>query len=94
MAEKKVEFEAYEHHGTVVSVRKDLRGTHWDNCLCKYCGLFRPGTPEKNCVIANAVYANCLAFNLCTPVYECPDFQYGEPCFDDVQTKEENDDGK
>jgi hypothetical protein len=64
----------YNHHGVDVSVIDEVKGQHRDHCLCFTCDAFNPGT-EQNCPIANAVYANCVAFSLVTPVYECPKYE-------------------
>lgn len=66
-------FIKYEHHGNTVSVRSDLKGKHWDNCLCGFCKKLKPGTNE-NCEIAQAVYENCLKHKIVTPMWECPEF--------------------
>lgn len=71
-------YEKYEHHGTLVSVRSDLKGAHRAHCLCFSCQLFAPGT-LNNCHIAQATFENCMKFNTVTPVWECPSFLYGEP---------------
>jgi hypothetical protein len=68
------QFEKYEHHGKEVWVIKSLRGQHRDHCLCFSCEKFNPGLPEQNCPIANLLYGVCIAHNLTTPVYECPQF--------------------
>jgi hypothetical protein len=70
--------EVYEHHGVDVVVNSDMKGKHREICLCYQCGRFRhEGKPQ--CVIASAVYGNCVRFNLVTPVLECPAFEQGEP---------------
>jgi hypothetical protein len=67
--------EKYVHHGTEVSVLSDVKGKHRSHCLCfQGCKRFEPGS-KFNCPIAQAVYANCVRFNLTTPVYECPDYE-------------------
>jgi hypothetical protein len=64
--------ERYEHHGGEVWVRADLKGRHREHCLCyRGCPKFKPGEAE-NCEIADAVYQNCVTFNVVTPVWECP----------------------
>lgn len=66
----------YDHHGTVVSVQENLKGLHREHCLCWLgCKKFKPQDREGNCVIANALYKNCVDFNVVTPVLECPDFE-------------------
>ena len=67
-------FEQYEHHGELVWVRSDLRGTHRQNCLCYSCALFQPGQPG-NCEIAQELYQLDVKHGLVTPVYECPVFR-------------------
>lgn len=66
-------FEQYEHHGSRVWVRRNLKGMHREFCLCHSCEKFKPGT-EGNCPIAQDTYANCVKHNLTTPVFECPSF--------------------
>lgn len=67
-------FITYEHHGEDVVVDEDLKGKHREHCLCfRGCKNFKPGE-DDNCEIAEAVFNNCLAFNIVTPVWECPDF--------------------
>jgi hypothetical protein len=67
--------EQYEHHGTVVWVRSDLKGRHRDLCLCfAGCKKFKPGEPD-NCPIANDTYQNCVKHGLTTPVTECSEFE-------------------
>lgn len=68
-------FIQYEHHGKTVWVHKDAKGKHRQWCLCFSCEHFNPGTPEKNCPIANLNFAVCLAHDLVLPVYECPKFE-------------------
>lgn len=67
-------FEQYEHHGTQVWVRGNLKGLYKEHCLCYSCTKFKPGT-ETNCRIANLNFAVCLAHHIVTPVYECPEFE-------------------
>ena len=81
-------FQSYKHHGAIVHVNKDLKGKHREHCLCYSCASFRPGTPECNCHISNMVYAICIALDVVTPVFECPLFVHGEPCWDDIKTDE------
>lgn len=68
----------YEHHGQEVAVREDLIGKHRDHCLCFRCSAFKPGLPEQNCPVANAVYALCILAGITTPVWECPRFFPGK----------------
>ena len=66
-------FVQYIHHGALVWVRFDLKGTHRDSCLCFDCQRFHPGT-SVNCLKAQAIYKNCVLHSVVTPVYECPTF--------------------
>ncbi len=67
----------YEHHGATVSVQEENKGKHREHCLCfQGCSRFKPGTPD-NCQIAQAVYHNCVEFNIVTPVWECPQYTCG-----------------
>jgi hypothetical protein len=67
----------YEHHGSTVSVQEENKGKHRDNCLCfQGCRHFKPGTSE-NCQIAQAVYRNCVEFDIVTPVWACPQYTCG-----------------
>ena len=68
------QFEQYDHHGWNVWVEKDLKGTHREHCLCYQCGNFKPEEREKNCKIANMLYAMCVLTGITTPVFECPEF--------------------
>ena len=65
----------YVHHGRMVKVRADLKGKHRDYCLCFKCKKFISEDREKNCVIANALYSNCVKFGVVNPVFECPGFE-------------------
>jgi len=75
-ARPKEDFESYEHHGRTVTVRKDCKGLHRNFCLCYFCKKFIPGVPEKNCSIANLIYAVCIKCDVVTPVWECPDYEF------------------
>ena len=66
--------ERYEHHGQEVAVQAHLKGKHREHCLCYQCDKFRPWDREGNCPRANLVYALCVAFDMTTPVWECPEF--------------------
>ena len=67
----------YNHHGTNVKVQEHLKGKHRDHCLCwQNCKHFKAKEPEKNCEIARLLYAACIAFNIVTPVWECPNYVY------------------
>ena len=70
-----MKYEKYTHHGGKVWVRSDLRGKHRGHCLCMVCKKLDTINREKNCPIANAVFANCVKFNLTTPMWECPEFE-------------------
>ena len=66
--------QTYEHHGVIVKVRPELKGKHREYCLCfSGCKNFKPNTPE-NCLIAQALFENCVKFNVTTPVWECPEY--------------------
>lgn len=62
----------YTHHKNEVYVRQDLKGKHRDYCLCHTCGEFNPSEREKNCHVANELFANCIKYGVVTPVWECP----------------------
>ncbi len=71
---RQVPIEVYEHHGASVAVQPHLRGKHREHCLCfQGCRKFRPGS-RGNCEIAQAVFTNCVKFDIVTPVWECPRF--------------------
>ena len=60
----------------MVHVKKKLKGRHKNSFLCfAPCELFEPWEGGNNCPIASEVYANCVKFNIVTPVWECPDFR-------------------
>jgi len=62
----------YRHHGILVKADEELAGKHRDHCLCfRNCARFKPEEREKNCHIANVLFAVDRAFGLVTPVYEC-----------------------
>lgn len=65
----------YEHHGKDVWVDEALKGKHREHCLCWSCGKFTPGDRGNNCRIANVLYANCVAHDVVTPVWECPEYE-------------------
>lgn len=64
----------YEHHGGIVKVDARHKGRHREHCLCYHCDSFKPGEPDQ-CPIAQAIYENCVKFNVVTPVWECPEYQ-------------------
>jgi hypothetical protein len=64
-------FIVYEHHKRKVWVRKDLKGTHREHCLCYSCQRF---PASEKCPIAQALYEFDVQHGLTTPVYECPNF--------------------
>ena len=66
------QIEEYDHHGRTVKVRTDLKGKHRDFCLCHRCAKLDITSREKNCPIANELYALCCKHGLTTPVFECP----------------------
>ena len=74
-------FIQYEHYGTKVWVREDLKGTHRSHCLCFSCTNLNLADREKNCPIANKLYQFCVDHNLTTPVFECPNFNEGHPTY-------------
>ena len=80
----------YKHHDVWVAVQSDLKGKHWEHCLCNICAIFNPGVPEQNCKIANMLYAVCLLTNIVSPVYECPQFKEKEINFPKVNIYEED----
>ncbi len=65
----------YGHHGEPVFVDEELKGAHWDYCLCARCAKFNPEDSSQNCRIAALLYAVCVTFNLVTPVWECPEWK-------------------
>jgi len=67
---------SYDHFGNGVKewVREDLKGRHREHCMCFDCGKFNMEDREKNCPIANVLYNLCVLHNMCTPVWECPEF--------------------
>ncbi|KKK69845.1 hypothetical protein LCGC14_2929940, partial [marine sediment metagenome] len=69
-------YTTYNHHGSEVKVRADLKGLHREHCLCFECHIFAPGSSD-DCPIAAAIYSNCVKFNVVTPVWECPKFMQG-----------------
>lgn len=69
-------FIQYNHHGKKVWVKKDIKGCHRSFCLCFSCRLFGKGSGNSDCEIANAVYKNCVEFNIVSPVMECPNFKW------------------
>jgi hypothetical protein len=77
--EVKDRYDLYLHHGErLVWVRKDLKDRHREHCLCHSCEKFKPESRDKNCSIANLVYALCVVENLVLPVWECPVFMRKE----------------
>lgn len=64
----------YNHHGWNVYVREDLKGKHREHCACFQCKVFNLEERDKNCPIANTVYALCVLQGLTLPVWECPEF--------------------
>ena len=73
----KTPYERYEHYGCDVAVRSDLKGKHWEFCLCGKCAQLKPGKAD-NCIIADRLYKFDKFYSLVTPVWECPDFLEGE----------------
>lgn len=74
LGKAKKKYITYNHHGNLVTVREDLRGKHRDYCLCWSCKELLPEDRVGNCPIANAIYKNCVEFEVVTPVWECPNF--------------------
>ena len=64
----------YNHHGEIVTVREDLKGKHREHCLCWKCGKFFPEDREKNCPIANLLFAVDVQCGITSPVWECKKF--------------------
>ena len=62
----------YEHHGKLVRVYEDQKGEHRDHCLCYTCEHFDATDREKNCRLANLIYALCQVVGMVLPVWECP----------------------
>ena len=67
-------FTTYYHHGEMVWVREDLKGTHREHCLCFSCNRFNIENKEDSCPIANHLYSFCVLTGLTAPVFECPKF--------------------
>ena len=65
----------YDHYGSNVWVREDLKGKHREHCLCWSCGKFKPLSRDDNCPKANILYAYCVNLEMTTPVWECVDFE-------------------
>jgi hypothetical protein len=70
----KGKYEKYEHHKKEVWVKKELKGTHRECCLCFDCENFHP-FEITNCHIAQANFELCKKFNTVQPVFECPEFK-------------------
>ena len=71
---RKIKVTTYAHHGRTVHVQAKLQGRHREHCLCYTCERFTPEDRENGCPIANAVFANCRAHGIVTPVWECPEY--------------------
>lgn len=72
-----IEIDAYEHHGVLVAVIKEVQGKHREHCLCHQgCKKFKPGKPD-NCVYAQHNYSFCCMPGgpMVMPVYECADYE-------------------
>jgi len=67
-------YEFYEHGGSLVWVRRDMKDRHREDCLCWACERFTPDDRETNCPIANNVYTLCLMTDTVLAVWECPAF--------------------
>jgi len=48
-----------------------VKGQHREHCLCFSCAKFHPEDRERNCRVANLLYAVCQAMGIVTPVWEC-----------------------
>ena len=72
-----LKYELYEHHGTEVTVREDLKGRHREFCLCHSCNIANLYDEQKGkkCPIANKVFALCKSHHLVLPVWECQMFE-------------------
>lgn len=66
---------SYTHHGREVRVREDLKGRHWEFCLCHRCAKLNLEDRSQNCRIASLLYALDVTLDLVTPVWECPEFE-------------------
>lgn len=67
-------FDLYEHHDRWVWVKTEDKGKHREHCLCWSCENFTPNNRDTNCKIANLLFELDRAFDLVTPVWECPEF--------------------
>jgi len=68
----------YVHHDGEVSTFAETKGRHREFCLChNHCKFFKPGEKD-NCEIAQLNFSLCLAYNVTTPVIECPEFESEE----------------
>lgn len=65
----------YVHHGKEVSVRGDLKGKHWDHCLCATCEKLNTEDPDVNCPVACELFQLCVRHDLVSPVWECPNYK-------------------
>jgi hypothetical protein len=68
-------YEKYIHHGIEVWVDPTLKGKHREYCLCWSCAKFNPDDGQKNCKIANLLFAVDCAQGITTPVFECHEFE-------------------
>lgn len=66
-------YSRYEHHGTMVYVRTDLKGRHRDYSLCYRCQAFVPD--GVNCPIAEIIHDLNKSFGVITPMWECGGFK-------------------
>lgn len=65
----------FQHHGIAVKAREDLIGKHREFCLCHQCNKLNIENSNKNCKIANALFAlDCLC-EITTPVFYCKEFE-------------------
>lgn len=54
-----------------MAVFKKLQGQHKERCLCFRCKKFIPEERDKNCPIANLLFAVCVQCDIVAPVAEC-----------------------
>ena len=68
------EFKQCMRRGRKVWVRKD-KGGHWDYSLCHRCSKYLPDSGDLSCRVASRLYELCVADDIATAVWECPDFK-------------------
>lgn len=72
---KKKLYSQFMHHGKLVIGRTDLKGRHREHCLCFDCDKFS-FDKEKNCRIANLLFAVDQQCEITTPVFYCAKFNF------------------